>query len=66
MSRDVRITDTGAETPHGFVSPSKTANISISALMICRVNDYMDVRVKSDEAGTEITIRTLIVTAIEA
>lgn len=55
----------GAQTPHGFVSPSKTANISITAIMEAAKNNYMSVRVKSDVAGTVVNIRTLVVTAVE-
>ena len=55
----------GAQTPHSFVSPSKTANISITALMEACADCYLNVMVKSDVAGTVVTVENLSVVVVE-
>ena len=55
----------GAQTPHGFVSPSKTANISITALMEACATCHLDVRIKSSVAGTVVDIENLSVVVVE-
>jgi len=53
---------TEAQTPHSFVSPSKTSNISITALIEANCNNEFDVYVKSDQANTIISVQTLNMT----
>jgi len=49
-------------TPHTFLSPSKTSNISITAIMTLNQNDELDVYCKSDTAGTVLSVKTLNIT----
>lgn len=50
---------TGAQTPHTFVSPSKTGTISITAIVELAQNDELDVYAKSDTGITAMTVETL-------
>jgi hypothetical protein len=50
------------QTPHKFLSPSKTSNISITALVEINNNDEFDVYVKSDSAGTIVSVQTFNIT----
>jgi len=49
----------GAQTPHTFVNPSKTSNISITAICKLDKNDELEVFAKSDEINTIISVHTL-------
>lgn len=51
-----------AQTPHSFVSPSKTSNISITALVRLQQDDEIEVFVKSSEDNTIVTVHTLAIT----
>lgn len=50
---------TGAQTPHTFVSPSKTGTIAITAIVELSQDDELEVYAKSDEAVTLMTVETL-------
>jgi hypothetical protein len=50
---------TGAQTPHTFVSPSKTGTIAIVAIIELNQDDELEVYAKSDTALTTMTIETL-------
>lgn len=50
---------TGAETPHGFTSPSKIGTISIAKLIQLNKGDYLEVWAKCDTTAVTMTFNTL-------
>lgn len=50
---------TAAQTPHTFVSPSKTGTIAIVAIIELTQDDELEVYAKSDTALTTMTVETL-------
>ena len=52
----------GAETPVSITVPDKTANISITGISVLIKDDAFDVRAKSDQASTVLTVKTLSTT----
>jgi hypothetical protein len=52
----------GANTPHDFVSPAKTASIGITHLVSLNQNDVIEVYAKSDAATTILHAETLTIT----
>jgi hypothetical protein len=51
-----------AETPHTFVTPSKTSNISITSIINLDKGDTLEVFCKSSEVNTTLSLKTLNVT----
>jgi hypothetical protein len=52
----------GAETPHGFTSPSKIGTVSINRIIQLVKGDYLEVWAKVDTAAVTITFNTLVIT----
>lgn len=49
----------GAETPHGFTSPTKVGTISITKLIELKQGDYLEVWAKVDTTAVTISFNTL-------
>jgi len=52
------------ETPHTFPAQARVSTISIVAFIRLTPNEYVHVKVKTDNAGTDVTSQTLTLTLI--
>jgi len=48
-----------AQTPHTFLNPSKTSNISITSIIMLNQNDELEIYAKSNAANTTMSVKNL-------